>query len=915
MSTNSAPRHGGESTFTVSGWTLRRKLALALAIPLVLAAGLGALRVRSDLVEADNSATSATQVEVLRPAIRYLVAAEKATVAAQRTDDKSKTDLEAAVKEVKSAAQDLESARDTTSLNDDQRYQVDVILDLSRALREGTETDTLSPGTWVAQLRQLQSGVTQLITTIVNAQIDPQPRLELLSQALGGRFSLAMQQALVATDRSGDTASLELFSEIGAEGVAIDRLASSLGVSEPAIATLRTANAERFRTVRTGGTDLGGADAYDEYDALIEQLRKGIDRELTTNANDSRARALAGAGITLGALVAAILLALLISRLILNPIKRVREGALSVAHEQLPQAVARLRAGQDPGRIHPIDVSSKEEVGQLARAVDDLHRQAVHLATGEAQLRSQVGDMFVTLSRRNTALVNQQLALIEDLEKDEEDPLRLESLFRLDHLAARMRRTADSLLILADAPGRAGTEGLTVGDAMQAATAGVQDYQRVHLGLISNLRISDAAAGDIVHVLTELVDNALRYSPPNQDVTITSVTRPGGVTVEVSDGGLGIPEESLQEFNQTLLDGGDVTPDTPRRMGLFVVSRLSHRHGLTALLQRNERKGITATVLLPSAILHEGAGLPVAAPSVAPVAEPAPTPVFAESVEPEGLESIENRISGALRLPVRRPGAALRDSDPLLGGGTPEAPAAAVPEPAVPERGPEPEPVAPAAWEQEQEAVAVWRPDPVARPAWERQLFADEVAPEAPEPVADRPAAAQPEPERPRVEEPAQPWQPAAVQSSPMAPEPQRPDPEPAAPRTAAAVAAGSGALDGEWSYTGGDDFDTPIFRAMRSNWLTADGPAQPWVSSEVEAGWQRADRVAAAEPTRNETGLPQRNPGARLVPGGVTQQTTTAARDPEAIRARLAAHAAGVSRGRHAAAATHDEHTEAGPS
>ena len=114
----------------------------------------------------------------------------------------------------------------------------------------------------MAQLRQLQSGVTQLITTIVNAQLDPEPRLELLSQTLGGRFSLAMQQALVATERSGETGSLELFAELGVEGAAIDRLASELGASEPAVATLRTENAQRTRIVRTGGTDLGGTEAY-----------------------------------------------------------------------------------------------------------------------------------------------------------------------------------------------------------------------------------------------------------------------------------------------------------------------------------------------------------------------------------------------------------------------------------------------------------------------------------------------------------------------------------------------------------------------------------------------------------------------------------------------------------------------------
>jgi methyl-accepting chemotaxis protein len=148
------------------------------------------------------------------------------------------------------------------------------------------------------------------------------------------------------------------------------------------VASLRTANAQRFRLVRTGGTDLGGADAYKDYDSIISTLQEGIDDELEAAAAEARADASVNAAVTLAALVAAILLALLVSRLLLNPIRRVREGALAVAHERLPEAVARIRAGEQPGEITPIDVTT-EEIGQLARAVEDMHRQAVVLASGE----------------------------------------------------------------------------------------------------------------------------------------------------------------------------------------------------------------------------------------------------------------------------------------------------------------------------------------------------------------------------------------------------------------------------------------------------------------------------------------------------------------------------------------------------
>jgi signal transduction histidine kinase len=688
--------------------------------------------------------------------------------------------------------------------------------------------------------------VTQLITTIVNAQINPEPRLELLAQTLAGRFSLAMEQALAASDRAGPTGDLELFEELGVEAAAIDRLASALGDSEPAIAALRTANAQRALTVRTGGSDLGGTSAYNDYDALITRLMDGIDEQLAQNATDARQSALVSGGITLAALLATILLAFLVSRLLLNPIRKVREGARTVAHEQLPDAVARIRAGDDPGPITPIDVTTNEEVGQLARAVDELHRQAVTLASGEARLRAQVSEMFITLSRRNTALINQQLRQIETLEKDEEDPRRLESLFRLDHLASRMRRTADSLLVLADAQTHTAAEDdLTVAASMQAATAGVQDYRRVRVGAASTARISDAASADVIHLLTELVDNALAYSAPTTSVLLSSTTSSQGVTIEIEDAGLGIPDAALGEINETLRTGGEVTPDTARRMGLFVVSRLAQRHGIRVRLQRNRNNGTTAEVLLPTSILDVVAAEP---PTVAPpqqaVGTTAPLPQRRRPESSTDTTSPQQRPTAAPGLPRRQPGA--------------QVPAPA-PAPAAESSTPPP--------------------------------------PGAPEPLAV--PAASTAPSEPALEPSPEPLRTAASYAAASdVPSPIATESEPVLGRSAWAPLQDSEA-----------EADTPIFRSLRSAWLSANATAESWRSSEVEEGWARADQVAAslAETPVNDAGLPVRRPGTRLVPGGVAKAPTSGARDPEAVRARLAAHAAGVSRGRAAATTAPD--------
>ncbi|WP_374457361.1 ATP-binding protein [Nocardioides sp.] len=627
--TQDAAQSRREAGLSVAGWPLSRKIALALAIPLLLAATLGGLRVQNDLADSRNAGSSADQVTIIQPAVDYLTASEAAMVAAQSDSAASQGDLIDAIDDITTSAETLIEARDGANLNDLQSAHVNALLDLSQAMR-GEGAENLGPATWIALVRQLESSVSQLITSVNAAQETPEPRLEQLSQAMSGRLSLAMQQGFVATALA-QSSSQELFSEIGVEAAAIDRLAGSVEGAEEQTAALRTANTRHAGQIRDdNATTLDGRDAYVPYDEITQTLISGVTKSLNEAASDARRNALVGALLTLLALGAAIFIAFAIARSLLDPINRVREGALAVARHRLPDAVARIRAGQEPEPIKTIDVTTNEEIGQVARAVDDLHRQAIHLASGEAQLRQTVNAMFVTLSRRSNSLVNQQLAQIERLEHDEEDPKRLESLFRLDHLASRMRRTADSLLILADAPNRnAGQFSLTVGEALQAATSGVQDYQRVQILSHLGTRIGDEAAADVVHLLTELVDNALTYSPPAEPVRLAAKLGADGVTITITDSGLGVPPAELEQLNRDLQHGAEATPDTARRMGLFVVSRLAERHGIVATLARNPGGGMTATVVLPPAVLPE---LPQTAPA-APVAAAAPaveaTPVVA----------------------------------------------------------------------------------------------------------------------------------------------------------------------------------------------------------------------------------------------------------------------------------------------
>ena len=1060
-----SPSKGRDSRLAVSGWPLRRKVALALAIPLLLAAAFGGLRVTNDLEVSRNSHASEEQIAVLEPAIAYLTAGEKGMVAAQSSVGSAQAELDDAMVEIRAAAAELEKTRDTANLTFKQRQQVDVILELSRALRDEA-TGPVSPGTWIAQLRQMQSGVTKLITAIINEQITPEPRLELLSQTLSGRFSLAQQQALAASDRTGRSVEVSLFAELGAERVALDRLAGQRGVADSSIQTLRINNGGRASEAGTGVASLGGEEAYDEYDNIQTSLLEAVDKQLADNASAAQSSALLNALLTLIALTAAIALAFLISRTLVNPIRRVREGALKVAQQDLPDAVARIRSGSEPGPIKRIDVTTHEEIGQLARAVDDLHQQAVTLASGEAKLRTQVGEMFVTLSRRNTTLINQQLNLIEKLESDEEDPKRLESLFRLDHLAARMRRTADSLLILADAPTRsAGWESVSIAETLQAATAGVTDYQRVRIDSDIALLVNEAAAGDLVHMVTELVDNSLSYSSPHTSVVLDAVVTDNGVTITVADSGLGIPADEIKQINENLRHGVEVTPDTARRMGLFVVSRLAQRHGVSVTLKANAGEGTTAYVLVPNAVLPDRAHIePVPVEEPEEIVEETQPAVADVETEDQAVDVVEESdddddtvLTAPTQLPVRGSTTPeVDESDPLGIGDAHLAPSLGLPtrergatlshltaaglqvsttgeetnEPetprevkratgAMPLRSKRDLTAAPSVVavpdlpkdEDEDEVDEVVADETVVDEVVADEVVADEtvadesVAETVPDEIVaeveestEDPAAVEetfepvveeevveetPEPEAVVVEAEAEPEEtPESHIAALMAKiRPQRgrlpiPDYEdvdhaailqmPSRDRVTLGdpltdplpfdedgvvaqteVEAPVATAERSWvedtteapaaNLVSESVFDTrteptysqavavtepvqpapsperseepAINGSTKSSWLSTDEEDRAWTSTEVEAGWARADTVAEThDEATNDSGLPVRRPGARLVPGSVTKPVGSAGRDPEAIRARLSAHKAGVRRGRTASVPADDK-------
>nr|WP_240973121.1 nitrate- and nitrite sensing domain-containing protein [Nonomuraea sp. FMUSA5-5] len=320
-----------------------------------------------------------------------------------------------------------------------------------------------------------------------------------------------------------------------------------------------------------------------------------------------------------GALILVLLLLVLVittrvAGSLVRPLRRLRAEALQVATSRLPDTVRILREsgeGAQVPEVPSIGINTRDEIGEVARAFDEVHREAIRLAGDEAKLRANVNSMFVNLSRRSQTLVERQLQLIEGLEQGEEDEQRLANLFRLDHLATRMRRNSENLLVLAgQEAARKWSEPVPLVDIARASLSEVENYERVQIQIPSGTLIVGPAVTDAVHLLAELIENAISFSPRESKVTVTSTPAEGGVLVTINDLGIGMSQEELAEANWRLANPPVVDVSVSRRMGLFVVGRLALRHGIRVQLSMRETGGLSALVFMPDMLISNGQGLP-----------------------------------------------------------------------------------------------------------------------------------------------------------------------------------------------------------------------------------------------------------------------------------------------------------------
>ncbi|MEV6216151.1 ATP-binding protein [Nocardia sp. NPDC051833] len=634
----------GSKRWALGNWDLRWKVTAVLAVPLAVAVGLGVSRITSEFSEANRLSSINEQIDTI-PSVTSLSASTAKVAGSQlvpagpgvtMVTDKDLTELDAAIAAAEGSIGRLTDLPKAHAALERMIAQAKTVRGQGKAMTTSAEPALAS----VEQMRKESVDIVETTVAQVSDPVMDTAKLRLVD-SLNTRSLLVDELAgLSEMLRGMPTGAQNFLTGVSTENHLLEVLANRFPAGDRVVADLKAQADTRKNLISGPEVQAGKLPVGDlrtslytslvGYEGVVNEATKAIESSMDELAAAAATGAWTYTGVVIATILAALLLAVFVARSMIVPLHRLRLAALRVAESDLPHEVAQLRNGAAPEDVplEPMPVRSDEEIGQLARAVDDIHGQALRLASDQAQMRSQVNDMFETLARRSKSLVDHQLTLIEAMEYDEKDPRLLENLFRLDHLAARMRRNGDNLLILAGTKQRRTKSApVEIADVLRAAISEVEDYERVKLGATPRGSLVEPAASDMAHLFAELLDNALRASPPETDVKFTfAQAHDQGLLIEVADRGIGMPPQEMSEINRRLEQTAEPGPDTARHMGLFVVGRLAERHGLTVRLRPTfdtaRDPGVTVTVHVPVGLIVSGAGGPVIPPQQAPQQAP-----------------------------------------------------------------------------------------------------------------------------------------------------------------------------------------------------------------------------------------------------------------------------------------------------
>ncbi|WP_033295380.1 sensor histidine kinase [Amycolatopsis jejuensis] len=669
-----ACKFGGR--WRLRNWRLRTKLFAVLLIPALAVVVLVGLRVNSDLRDARQLAEFAARCRVdatVAEVVHQLQRERDVTVRFVAGDRQGptavlngqRTRVDQAIGAFERTLSDSRSRLDGSAAASLQ--QSDDRLRVLGGLRYSAEHSAYPADAVLRSYSELISGLLDISDTAAADVTDPElARLRLAGNALSRiKDQMSVKRAVMAEALAQGTLNRDrMRALLGAE--------AELAAARNDYRTFATADEQRMYadtviglvvdigndmvesalTRTENNQSLSGLDA-DKWDTaatytvnLAHQVQQALLVQLQekTDALAARARAstIWDGGIVIGVLLVAGVLSVVIARSLLRPLRILRRTALDVADHRLPEAVQRLLTEPDPApenmrhraAVAPVPVFTREEVGQVARAFDAVHGEAVRLAAEQAMLRENVNAMFVNLSQRSQDLVERQLSVLDRMEAGEQDPDTLAGLFELDHLATRMRRNSENLLVLSGTDLVREDSGPVVADEIiGAALSEVEDYQRIELAPAPALAVRGDVVNDLVHVVSELLENATRYSGDHSPVTVESErTSQGAWRIEITDRGAGMPQAEIDRTNARLADPPEVDVEVSRRMGLFVVATLAGRHDIAVSLRPADGRGLTAIVVVPAWLITEAPPLPQPPAPVEP--EPAPEPELLAPLAP-----------------------------------------------------------------------------------------------------------------------------------------------------------------------------------------------------------------------------------------------------------------------------------------
>ncbi|MFI7098273.1 nitrate- and nitrite sensing domain-containing protein [Streptomyces sp. NPDC050161] len=723
---------GPGSRMALRNWRISTRLISLLALPVVAATSLGAIRIQDSMENIDQLDKMEMLTEMTRQATELADALQTErdksagpltgsgntkddtnVVAPRETTDRARTSFDQATGDIQGDDATMTGVRATI-------VEIGRQLNTLNEIRGNAYKDDDNAARTITSYNQLIDSLLSLSQDMAQATSNPEMirSTRALAAFSSAKEYASMQRALVsaglahkggpelsANDRlagrtaeDNEKAARDRFSQIYANNAGAltrgldgnnDEIKAAVAFAHRAFGTGSGIRSQEYKYLDWYDSDTVKIDEMSRVETSLLTEMEQNSRELRNSATRD---AIINGALILLVLGVSLVGAFVVARSMVRSLRRLQDTAQKVAQDRLPELVKQL-SDTDPQdvdtSVESVGVHSKDEIGRVAAAFDDVHREAVRLASEQALLRGNVNAMFTNLSRRSQGLIQRQLSLISELESREADPDQLSSLFKLDHLATRMRRNGENLLVLAgEEPGRRWTRPVPLVDVLRAAASEVEQYERIELNAVPQTEVAGRVVNDLVHLLAELLENATSFSSPQTKVKVTGHALPDGrVLVEIHDTGIGLSPEDLSAINERLASPPTVDVSVSRRMGLFVVGRLSLRHGIRIQLRPSDSGGTTALVMLPVDVAQGGKKpTPSTAKSAggSDVGGPSSSSRLA-GLQPRGQVGSGPGANGRPALPGRGgPGSGQNAfGAPAPAGGRPQAPGA----PAAPARG------------------------------------------------------------------------------------------------------------------------------------------------------------------------------------------------------------------------------------